>query len=263
MIVATIAIARREFVRTLRQPAFLVGTVLTPLLAWLLFASGFARAITPEAADDYATYLAPGTALLIVLFGSLYAGMTLADERERALVQTLAAEGCPAASVALGKLLAGAVISTTQALLVIALLPLAGGSISAPAALLAVPVLLLASIGAGGVSAWLAAYAKTPRSFHGLINLLLVPAWMLSGAIFPLDTASGWIRGVSLVNPASWAHAALSQAMLQQTFAIMPTIAIVAFACAGAALATLGVARAIVRTPRARPAPARTEKNRP
>ncbi len=259
MIPATTALARREFVRTFRQPAFLVGTVLTPLLAWLLFAAGFARAITPEAADDYATYLAPGMALLIVLFGSLYAGMTLADERERAFVQTLAGEGCPASAVALGKLGAGAAISTAQALLVIALIPLAGGTISVLAALLAIPILLLASIGAGGVSAWLAAYAKTPRAFHGLINLVLLPAWMLSGAIFPLETASGWIRGLAIVNPASWAHAALSQAMLHQTFAPMPVLAVGAFAFAGAALATLGVARAVVRTRRA--APARTEKN--
>ncbi len=258
MIPAATAIARREFVRTLRQPAFLVGTILTPLLAWLLFASGFARAITPEAADDYATYLAPGMALLIVLFGSLYAGMTLADERERAFVQTLAAEGCPPAAVALGKLAAGAVISTSQALIVIALMPLAGGAISVPAALLAVPILLLAAIGAGGVSACLAAYAKTPRAFHGLINLVLLPAWMLSGAIFPLDTASGWIRVLSVINPASWAHGALSQALLNQSFALMPTVAVTAFAAAGTALATLGVATAVVRVPRPKPAKTRS-----
>jgi ABC-2 type transport system permease protein len=46
-------------------------------------------------------------------------------------------------------------------------------------------------------------------AFHGIINLFLIPLWLLSGALFPLSGASGWIRTLMYMNPLTYGVEAL------------------------------------------------------
>ena len=239
---AALAIASREFVRTLRQPAALGATLLTPIMVWVLFSGGLAGAFAEGTAAES---LIPGAALLVVLFGSLYAGMTLADERERAFVRTLTAEGVSPASIASGKLFAGAALSCAQAMLVVVLISLASGSFDLSALPGVLCVLLLASFAAGGVSAGLACFARTSRALHWLTNLVLMPAWLLSGALFPLDGAAGWVRATATVNPAAWAHAALVPVFESGPMSWTSLGLVATAAAGGVALAIVGIARGI------------------
>ena len=47
------------------------------------------------------------------------------------------------------------------------------------------------------------------QAFHGIINLFLIPLWLLSGALFPLAGASGWIRVLMRLNPLTYGVEAL------------------------------------------------------
>ena len=47
------------------------------------------------------------------------------------------------------------------------------------------------------------------QAFHGIINLFLIPLWLLSGALFPLAGASGWIRVLMYMNPLTYGVEAL------------------------------------------------------
>jgi ABC-2 type transport system permease protein len=47
------------------------------------------------------------------------------------------------------------------------------------------------------------------QAFHGIINLFLIPLWLLSGALFPLSGASGWIRALMYMNPLTYGVEAL------------------------------------------------------
>jgi len=63
------------------------------------------------------------------------------------------------------------------------------------------------AIGAIGVAgAW---WVDSTQGFHGIMNLVLMPMWLLSGALFPLDTSAGWLRSAMLANPLTWASGAL------------------------------------------------------
>ena len=51
------------------------------------------------------------------------------------------------------------------------------------------------------------------QAFHGIVNLFLIPLWLLSGALFPLSGASGWIRIIMRLNPLTYGVEALRSLM--------------------------------------------------
>jgi ABC-2 type transport system permease protein len=53
----------------------------------------------------------------------------------------------------------------------------------------------------------------SPQTFHAIVNLLLLPLWMLSGAIFPASGATGWLRALMRVNPLTYGTDALRNAL--------------------------------------------------
>ncbi|MEM1185453.1 MAG: ABC transporter permease [Planctomycetota bacterium] len=244
---AEVAIAKREVLRTLRQPAHVGATLLTPLVAWILFSGGLAGAFNGERSSGAA--LIPGMTLLVVVFGSLYAAITMADDRERAWVQTLTAEGVPAGSIALGKIATGAILATLQALAVLVLTALAVGEAPWPAFHLILLALLLTSLGVGGVSTALACIVRSARAFHGLINLVLMPAWLVSGALFPVKDAAGWVGALTIVNPVAWANTALHDAVFEGVLTPTSVVALIAFAIIGTSLAISAITQGIARRP--------------
>ncbi len=65
--------------------------------------------------------------------------------------------------------------------------------------------------GLGFVIAW---KMDSTSGFHAMMNLLLVPMWMVSGALFPMATAHGWIKAVMWVNPLTYSISLLNHVLL-------------------------------------------------
>jgi len=103
----------------------------------------------------------------------------------------------------------GATLAVLQALLFLALAPAAGIPLFPLQALLLVGILLLEAIGLTGLGFVFAWGLDTTQGFHALINLLLIPLWMLSGALFPASGASGWVQWIMKLNPLTYGLAAL------------------------------------------------------
>jgi ABC-2 type transport system permease protein len=104
------------------------------------------------------------------------------------------------------------------------------GVIGAVAALGCISIAL---IGLGLAMAWI---VDSSQGFHGVMNALLMPMWLLSGAVFPVEEAAGWLRFVALANPLTWCHAAMRSSLgMSESFS--PEIAwgvSLAFAIGGA-----------------------------
>jgi ABC-2 type transport system permease protein len=66
---------------------------------------------------------------------------------------------------------------------------------------LAILLISFTLTGLGFVIAW---RMESTAGFHGIMNLLLVPMWMVSGSLFPMATAHGWVRVLMLVNPLTY-----------------------------------------------------------
>jgi ABC-2 type transport system permease protein len=78
---------------------------------------------------------------------------------------------------------------------------------------LASAALLCGSVGVLSVGLALAWRIDSVSGFHGVMNILLLPAWVLSGAMFPVDGASSWLSTVMMANPLHWVHRCVSDGL--------------------------------------------------
>ena len=217
MMDASRALVARELVRFTRQPSRIVATVGTPALVWLFLASGFADSFASPAdsgrADSYAAFAIPGIATMVVLFSTIFASISLIQDRQEGLLQSVLVSPASSLAVASSKVLAGSIIATAQAALVLAsmfVFGVATGPLGFALSLLACFATSVALISLGLALAW---RIDSTAGFHGVMNLVLVPMWLVSGAIFPVEGAAGWLRALVLINPLHHANETIAEPM--------------------------------------------------
>ncbi|TVQ60335.1 MAG: multidrug ABC transporter permease [Phycisphaerales bacterium] len=254
---AILALWRRELTRVVRQPTRLIAALATPLLLWLVLASGFADSIAPPVRTDdaepalgYAAFLLPGIITLTVTFTSIFGAISLIEDRHRGLLQGVLASPAPAWAIAGSKLLGAATVATAQGAILL-LAAYAVGMRPGPTELaLALAGVLLVSLGIGGVALAAAWWVDSVQGFHSVMNLVLMPMWLLSGSAFPIDGAAGWMGAVMRANPLAWATGAVRAALLGE-FPALPWLGGLAFAALGVGLAILTIGRRTRRPHRA------------
>ncbi len=207
------ALAGREIVRVLRQPARVVAGVGTVALIWLVFASGLAGAFA-SGETGYGSFLVPAMASMVAMFASVFGAISLIEDRQHGFLQGVLVSPAPTWAVMLSKLLGGVVMALAQGVLILALSPLTGVSPPAAGWLLGVLALAMMSAGVTGLGLALAWRTQSVGGFHGVMNLVLLPMWLLGGTLFPLDSAARWLSLLMHVNPLTWTTDALRQAML-------------------------------------------------
>jgi heme ABC exporter ATP-binding subunit CcmA len=212
---ATIAVlARRDLVRFFRQPSRLLGALGQPIIFWLVIGSGFGETFRmPGASVPYLAYFFPGVVLMVVLFASIFTTASVIEDRHRGFLQSvLAAPGSRGALVA-GKTLGSAAVALTQAVLFLALAPLAGfpySSVDWPLLLSALALAAIALAALGFAVAW---GIDNVQGYHAIQMTLLVPLWVVSGAMFPAPAGEGALGAVMRANPVAYAVSAARRAL--------------------------------------------------
>ncbi|MEM1423448.1 MAG: ABC transporter permease [Planctomycetota bacterium] len=204
---AAIALTRRELLRLVREPTRLVALFGTTLVFWLVIGAGFASSFAPPTDEEsYAAYLVPGIVLMIALFGSIMGAIGLIQDRQDGFLQSVLVSPAPAWSVVFSKSAVGvcAVLLQTAPLVVGA--RLLGVEVTPAGALLSLLGVAFASVGVLCVGLLLAWRINSVSGFHGVMNLVLLPMWLLSGALFPVEGAAGWMGFIMRLNPMHWGH---------------------------------------------------------
>ena len=185
----------REIVRFLRQRNRVIGAVGQPLLFWLLFGAGLQRSFSMSAAgaggESFLSYYFPGTLMLVLLFTAIFTTISIIEDRREGFLQAVLVAPVPRWSMVLGKVLGGTLIALLQGLLFLLLaltlnVHLTIATFAAVAALLFVSALAMTSL--GFVIAW---RMESTQGFHAIMNLALMPMWLLSGAFFPIPALGG------------------------------------------------------------------------
>ena len=257
---AFLALLRREVVRFLRQPSRVVGAIGTAVLIWLVLGSGFAGSFVAGAPQGtagengaaslpYAAYLVPGMASMVVLFTAIVAAISLIDDRHAGFLQSVMVSPAPVWAVVGSKVAGCALLAVGQGVLVLIASPLVGVPLTPVGFVLALLALTSIALGIGGIGLALAWKIDSVQGFHGVMNLVLMPMWLLSGAFFPVASAAGWLSWVMLLNPLTWATEALRGALLHEGSGGMPMaaawIGAAAFAALGVALPWAVIRRAM------------------
>ncbi len=201
---------RRELVRFYRQKARVVGVIASPLLFWLVLGSGFSKTFQSHgagsAADSshYLSYFFPGAIIMIVLFTAIFSMMSLIQDRNEGFLLSVLASPVSRSAIVLGKVLGGATLAAIQGWVFLVFSPLAGVHTTPLGILYAMLAIALTSFSLTALGFVIAWPMDSTQAFHAVINLVLIPLWLGSGALFPVSGASGWLRFLMLLNPLTY-----------------------------------------------------------
>jgi daunorubicin resistance ABC transporter membrane protein len=214
--VATIGVlVSRDLRRFFRQMSRVVGALVQPLIFWLVIGSGMASSFRMPGAEGvgYVQYFYPGIVMLVVLFTSIFTTMSVIEDRHKGFLQAVLVAPASRAALVLGKTLGGVAIALMQAAIFLALAPLAGFDARAihwgELALL----LVLIGVGLSSMGFAIAWWLDSTQGYHVVMSVLLLPLWILSGAMFPMTTGPKWIAIVSRANPMAYAVAGVRRAL--------------------------------------------------
>ena len=194
---------QRELVRFWRQKSRVLGVVASPLVFWLLIGYG---------SNDLARFYS-GALVLTVMFSAIFSTISIIEDRREGFLLSMLVSPAPRTSLVLGKILGSATLAWIQGLIFLAFAPLAGVRIGAVELLPVVAAIFLISFtltGLGFVIAW---RMESTAGIHAIMNLLLVPMWMVSGSLFPMATAHGWIKAVMWANPLTYSISLLNHVL--------------------------------------------------
>jgi ABC-2 type transport system permease protein len=216
-----VSLWRRELVRFLRQPSRIVGLLSAPFLFWLVLGSGLGTSFRPDAAAESAPgflqYFFPGSIVMVVLFTSIFSNMSTIEDRRDGYLMSMLASPMPRLSIVLGKILGGTTQAMIPGMLFVFLAPIAGVPLTVQSVGEAAFVLFLTSFSLNGLGLVIAWQMESTQGFHAVLNLVLMPLWMLSGAVFPMIGASGWVQWMMAANPLAYEVYALRSALLPAT----------------------------------------------
>jgi len=215
----------REIVRFYRQRTRVIGVIASPLVFWLVIGSGFGtsfRSGESTGQQHYLDYFYPGALIMIVLFTSIFTMMSVIEDRKEGFLLSVLVAPVPRSAIVLGKVLGGTTLATIQGLIFLALGPFLGIHLTFTQFLLVVLTVFLVSFALTALGFAIAWPMDSTQAFHAIINLFLIPLWLLSGALFPLAGASGWIRVLMRINPLTYGVEALRSLLYPATAEVFP-----------------------------------------
>ncbi len=214
-ILASLTLFQREVWRFLRQKNRIVGAIGTPLVFWILIGSGLSGSL--NLGVNYLQYFFPGTIVLVLFFTSIFSTISIIEDRREGFLQGVLVAPIPRSAMVFGHLLGGTALATLQGLLFVALSPLLGLHLSLSGFSLILAMLILISFGLTGLGYVIAWRLDSTQGFHAIMNLFLMPLWLLSGALFPMDGAPLWLRVVMRLNPLTYSVSAFQHGFFENT----------------------------------------------
>jgi ABC-2 type transport system permease protein len=197
---------RRELIRFRNDRVRIVTSLVQPLLFLFVLGSGLQQL---SAASTYGvnlkTFIFPGILCLSVMFTAMFSAASIVWDREFGFLREMMVAPIRRSSIVIGKCLGGATVASLQGVILLSLC----GTVGIPYAptmilgVFALQLLLAFSITAFGVMA--AARVTQMQSFMGLMQMIVMPMFFLSGALFPVANLPGWLAFLNRIDPLTYA----------------------------------------------------------
>ncbi|HEX6987831.1 MAG TPA: ABC transporter permease [Bacillota bacterium] len=210
----------RDLVRFVNERTRLVGALGQPLIYLGVMGTGFGATFRAAALPDgfsYVQFMFPGILGMTVLFTALFSAVSIIWDREFGFLKEVLVAPVTRPSIVLGKALGGATVALLQATLLLALSPLVGLRLGVVDIARLWLVMLLIAFALTSFGLALASRMPSMEAFQMVMNFLIVPMWMLSGAFFPLQGVPGWMAALMRIDPLTYAVDALRGVMYAGT----------------------------------------------
>jgi ABC-2 type transport system permease protein len=214
----TLVIAEQEARKLRHDPTELVTRAVQPALWLLVFGEVFARMrVIPTGNTPYMDFMAPGILAQSVLFIAIFYGIAIIWERDLGILHKFLVSPTPRAALVLGKALAAGVRALSQAVIIFILAVLLGVKINwSPLALAGVvAVVILGAALFSTLSLIIACLVKTRERFMGIGQVITMPMFFASNAIYPIVLMPAWLAAIARINPLTYEVDALRALMLR------------------------------------------------
>jgi ABC-2 type transport system permease protein len=219
------ALVRYDAQKIRHDPTDLFTRAVQPALWLVVFGEVFSRmSLIATGGLSYLAFLAPGILGQSVMFISIFYGIQTIWERDLGIVYKLLVSPTPRTAIVLGKGLAGSIRGLSQACVVVVLAVVLGVKLNPNPLDLAgvLVVILLTAVLFVSFSTIIAALVKTQDRFMGIGQLMTMPLFFASSAIYPISLMPGWLQPVAYGNPLTYSVDALRPLMVQGGQGIFP-----------------------------------------
>jgi ABC-2 type transport system permease protein len=213
----TLAMAQAELRKLQHDHLDIVTRSVQPLLWLFIFGSAIDHArVLNVGRVEYRAYLAPGVMAQAAMFIAIFFGLAVIWERDVGQLQRLLATPLSRTSIVLGKAAGACVRALVQALLLLAVLALAGIGVrwTVTGVLGTLAMLMLGTAAFACMSMLLAAVIRERERFMGIGQLIMMPLFFASSALYPIAVMPGWLRVLARANPLTYEVQGLRQMLV-------------------------------------------------
>ena len=209
---------KRHLMNLLRQPAWILISLIQPIVWLLLYGALFRRIVELPGFGNgsYVDFLTPGIVVMTALFSAGWSGMGLIDDISHGVIDRFLVSPVRPSALIWGRLIQGGIVAVVQSAIILILALIIGATF--PGGFVGVVVLVVAAdflgIAIGGLSNALAILARREETMVAASNFVLLPLTFLSSVFMAPSLMPGWMQAVARYNPVDWAVVAGRQALL-------------------------------------------------
>ncbi|ORX23452.1 multidrug ABC transporter permease [Thermoanaerobacterium sp. PSU-2] len=206
-ILNSFTIAEIEIRKLKHDPTELLTRAVQPVLWLLIFGQAFSRIrAIPTGNVNYQTFMAPGILAQSMMFISIFYGLSIIWDKDQGILQKLIAMPVPRAAFVTGKAFGAGVRAISQVIIILFLAFLLRLDIkwSILNIVMSILTIVLGAAFFSSLSMALAAIVKSRERFMGIGQVITMPLFFASNAIYPIQIMPHWLQIVARINPLSY-----------------------------------------------------------
>jgi daunorubicin resistance ABC transporter membrane protein len=197
---------KREIIRFRRTPARIVSGLAQPILFLFVLGAGIKPLVGQNSAGgvDYQQFILPGVMAMSVLFSSLFSAISIVWDREFGFLREMLVAPVSRSAIVIGKIFGGATIATFQGIIMLALAGLADVPYNPVLLITLAAELFLLAFTLTSFGVMMAARITQFQAFMALTQMLVLPLFFLSGALYPLHGLPAWLSFLTRIDPLTY-----------------------------------------------------------
>src|SRR5579863_158063 len=206
---------RRELIRFRSDRLRAVTALVQPILFLFVLGTGLSRLASRglPSGVDFQTFIYPGVLAMSVLFTAIFSAASIVWDREFGFLAEMMVAPVRRWTIVVGKCLGGATVATFQGVIFLALAGVAHVPYSPTLLLTLLGELLLLSFTLTAFGVMMAARIKQIQAFMALTQMVVLPLFFLSGALYPLNGLPAWLTVLTRIDPLTYIVAPMRHAV--------------------------------------------------
>lgn len=194
----------RDLRRYFRERSQIMTGIFRPMLWLFVLGLGLRPALKTVEGVDYIKFIFPGMVAMSLLFAAMLSAISIIWDREFGVLKEMLVAPVPRTSIVIGKCFSGATIATMQGCTVLLFSPFLHVPITLIGLVLTVIWMFVVSFSLTSLGILIASRMTSFEGFGAIANFVVMPMFLLSGAMFPIMGLPGWLMLLVRINPVSY-----------------------------------------------------------